>query len=325
MKVFIYPTFDPVHDKSGNNYIRLFREAFEKDARFKVLNRCPRSETLGLILNADADMFILHWADLVPSKPLGWLQSAFFRIGVNLARSRGKKIVWVLHNKTAHDDRSGKPEKMMDFMASRCDRVLTHSLEGVRFFKERFPASGAECRYIPHPVYSETTVPPAEREYDYIIWGGISKRKRVLEFIRFAAESDWFKSHRTLICGRCSDQELDSHIREVTPPWITYENAFLSDDELRDRISKAGTILFTYDSTSVLSSGALVYSLNFVKPIIGPAVGSFADMKGIVSCYHDFKDIPDLEIDFDRDAALGYIKDNTWARFTDRFVTETQD
>ena len=81
MKTFIYPTYDSKRDKSGNLYIDSFRKAFESDPRFKVCNTWARSETLGLLLNLRASLFILHWVDLIPSKPLGWLQTLFFRAG----------------------------------------------------------------------------------------------------------------------------------------------------------------------------------------------------------------------------------------------------
>lgn len=320
MKIFIYPTFDSKRDKSGNKYIQLFREAFEECPRCTVLNRFPRSETLGLLLNADADAFVLHWVDLIPSKPLGRLQEAFFRAGVKLARIRGKKIVWVLHNKAAHDDRSDRPARMMDFISKYADAVLTHSEEGVRFYRANFPESRAECKYIPHPAYTqECFAGEGEIKYDYIIWGNISPRKNVLEFVRFAAANDFFKSKKVLLCGHCPDSGYDKAIREALPPCIEYHNRFFSDQQLRDLISSARAILFTYEGKTVLSSGALIYSLNFAKPIIGPRVGSFADLKDIVACYDNFDDIPSLTMPSGQ-AAMKYVKENNWSNFPEKFI-----
>ncbi len=118
-----------------------------------------------------------------------------------------------------------------------------------------------------------------------------------------------------LICGACRDSALDAEIRAALPPFIYYENAFLSDGELAARISASRCVLFTYDGGTVLSSGALIYSLNFLKPIIGPAVGSFSDLSEIVSCYSDFGEIPLLSLKDVRAAALSYIADNSWADF----------
>ena len=314
-KVFIYPTYDAKRDKSGNLYIDRFRKAFEADPDWKVLNRFPRSETLGLLLNLRAEVFILHWVDLIPSKPLGWLQALFFRLGVRLAKLRGAKIVWVLHNKAAHDDRSIRPAKLMAWMAGRTDFVLTHSTEGCRFFKSAYPDAKARCFYLPHPVYDTAIYAPEPAKWEYIIWGSITRRKNVLEFVRFAATGKFLQDKKILICGRCRNAKLDGEIRAALPPNITYENAFLTDEELAERIKSSHTVLFTYDGGSVLSSGALIYSLNFLKPVIGPRVGSFADMADIVSCYDSFDDIENLCVKDVSAAAGQYIAENQWADF----------
>lgn len=326
MKVFVYPTYDRKRDKSGNLYIDYFRKAFESSESWTVLNAFPRSETLGLLLNLRAELFILHWVDLIPSKPMGFLQTFLFRLGVMAARLRGAKIMWVLHNKTAHDDKSHRPAELMRWISERADYVLTHSEEGVCFFCETYLNSSAKYIYLPHPVYEVDRLNLAARiEWDYIIWGSVTRRKNVLEFVRFAATCEEFMDKRILICGYCADALLDSQIRESLPSFITYRNVFMSDEELGKQISASRTILFTYGGGSVLSSGALIYSLNFFKPIIGPRVGSFSDMKGIVECYDKFDDIPSLILKDNTQEIQNYIENNSWKDFPDKvfkFVTE---
>lgn len=72
------------------------------------------------------------------------------------------------------------------------------------------------------------------------------------------------KSKRILIVGRCPEskyaKEIDDAIAESN---ITFDNRFFSDKELRNSISQSKVILFTCNTESVLSSGALIYSLNF--------------------------------------------------------------
>jgi len=211
-------------------------------------------------------------------------------------------------------------------MSLKADFVLTHSLEGIRFYKSEYPDSSAKCFYLPHPVYEFGKIEDAaQTEWDYIIWGTITPRKKVLEFVRFAAECKELEDKRILICGRCADTVLDTQIRKSLSPNITYQNVFMSDDELASRISSAKTILFTYDGGSVLSSGALIYSLNFFKPIIGPKVGSFEDLKGIVECYDSFEDIPSI---VSRDCSgeiKKYIDENLWAGFPDSLLSYIRD
>lgn len=320
-KLYIYPTFDTKRDKTGNSYIKDFHQSFSDASGFRIVNRLPQFQVFSMILNLDADIFIIHWVDLIPSKPLGKLQFFVFLSVMKLVKLLGKDIVWVLHNKRAHRGSSRWTDYLMKFMAGISDSVITHSEEGVAFYRDAYPDCNPEkCHYIPHPVYSSLIHEPSDIKWDYIIWGTIDRRKSVLEFVRFAAGDTVLKSSRILICGRCRDEEYDRQIRLSISENMTYVNKFLSDSELADYISASRIVLFTYNPESVLSSGALIYTLNFMKPVIGPRVGSFADMSGVVSCYDRFDDIPSLRIsETSAEESRKYIEENGWESFPDKF------
>lgn len=314
MKVYIYPTYTPSRDKSGNLYIKYFHDAFNEDGEWKVINRCWKIGIASLAFNFDADVIIIQWVDLIPYKRLGKIQFIFFLLLTKLANLMHKKIVWVLHNKHAHNGDSKLVNYGMKFMAKYASSVMTHSEEGVRFFDGLYPKYKGKCFYIPHPVYTTKIFPPQNAKWDYIIWGAINRRKSVFEFLRYAVGDQILRSKKILICGRCSDKEYDREIRSLVNPNITYINKFMSDEELESYISESRFILFTYNPSSVLSSGALIYSLNFCKPIIGPNVGSFADLKGIVTTFDTFGDISKLEPEksFNKSVVIDYINNNTW-------------
>lgn len=320
-KIYIYPSFDSRHDKTGNTYIKEFHSAFSRSGRYRVINRFPSLQVFSMPFNLDAAVFVIHWVDLIPRKPLGCLQSLLFMLVISLADLLGKRIVWVLHNKRAHAGESQMSARLMRFMAGRSDLVITHSKEGVGFFRSSYPdADPSLCVYIPHPVYDSVIRQSSEIRWDYIIWGGIDRRKNVAGFLKFAASAPGMSGKKILICGRCADEEYDRLIRDTLTPDMTYENRFLTDEELASRISASGAVLFTYSPESVLSSGALIYSLNFLKPVIGPRVGSFADLEGIVACYDVFEDIPSLVLARDvSEKALEYIAENSWDDFVRKF------
>lgn len=322
MKVYIYPTYTPSRDKSGNLYIKYFHDAFHHDRFFSVKNRLWQIGITSLFFNLDADVFVIQWVDLIPFKKFGKIQFVIFLILIKLLSCiKSKRIVWILHNKHAHNGKSKLVDYGMNFIAKYSYCVVTHSDEGVTFFNERYPQYKGKCHYIPHPVYSLDTIQPSEKQWDYIIWGGISRRKRILEFLNFAKESSYFDDKKILICGNCSDKRYDEEIKKLLWDNVTYINRFVADAELRDLICKSGCILFTYNVDSLLSSGALIYSLNFCKPIIGPNSGNFYDLKGIVSCYDGFEDIPSLTTIDNTELIRKYIIDNTWAQFPDKLRT----
>ena len=322
MKIYIYPTYTPTRDKSGNLYIKYFHESFEKDSRFKVLNRCWKIGIASMLFNIDAESFIIQWVDLIPMKKMGKIQFLFFLIIVSLAKMLRKRIIWVLHNKQSHTKKSQLVDYGMRFMARKADDVIVHSTEGIAFFNKMYPKEVGKCRYIPHPVYSTHIFDSSVERYDYIIWGSISRYKNVLSFVKYYNQTPFFANKTLLLCGRCLDDDYNNQIKLETckNSNIDYRNEFLTDEELQELICQSRTILFTYNSESILSSGALIYSLNFCKPIIGPRVGNFVDMEGVVSCYDCFEDIPNIEIKFNPQWVKDYIEKNTWSLFPKNFM-----
>lgn len=316
MKTYIYPTYTPSRDKSGNEYIKYFHESFQKSSLFDQTNRLWKLGVASLFFNLDADLFVIQWVDLIPFKRLGKLQFLLFLIAIWLLHLfREKKILWILHNKHSHRGKSKLVDWGMRVLAQNSDCVIAHSSEGVSFFNENYPRSKGKCTYLPHPIYRSDIYESLNAKWDYVIWGGISRRKMVAEFLNFARDNQFFAGKKILICGNCSDKEYDSLIQKELWEDVTYINRFIKDDELRSLISQSKCILFTYNTDSLLSSGALIYSLNFCKPIIGPKSGNFFDLRDIVSCYDKFEDIPLLKAFDNRKAIIGYINENTWDRF----------
>ena len=200
----------------------------------------------------------------------------------------------------------------MRTMAHLSNIVVTHSSYGEQLFNQLFPRLEGKCRYIPHPVYDTQMIPSETIDWDYIIWGEVNSRKGIVEFLEYANQSRFFSDKRILICGKCNDSVYASKIQRYCNNNVSFVNRFIEDDELKTFIQRSAVILFTYSSDSVLSSGSLIYSLNFCKPIIGPNTGSFAEMAGIVTCYDSLKDIEHLKLLYSKELCLEYIEKNQW-------------
>lgn len=322
MNIYIYPTYTPSRDKSGNLYIKYFHDCFRKVNNVKIVNRLWQMGISSIAFNLDANVFVIQWVDLIPGKRFGKIQFVLYLLLVSLISFMGRRIVWVLHNKHAHNGASKWVDIGMDFMAKHATFVITHSKEGVTFFNNRYPKYKGKCRYIPHPVYTKELYVSEKTIYDYVIWGTVSRRKDVLGFLRFAVNSKEMQSKRILVIGRCLDSQYEKSIIETIRgnEGIEFRNKFVSDEELKRVLSCCRVILFTYNSETLLSSGALIYSLNFCKPIIGPNAGGFSDLKEIVSVYNDFSEIPTLSTKPNREACEKYINENTWDLFPDKLI-----
>lgn len=312
---YIYPTFSPEKDRSGNLYIKYFHDAFGK--RFNIRNRAGRFGIVSLFYNFHADYFVFHWVDLIVLKQKGYIQVLLFLVGILLLKVLRRKIIWVLHNKKPHRANSWIALFCMRYISVFADIIITHSKEGVVFVGDAYGAKQLrKARYIPHPVYSKELFPSKPIVWDIIIWGTIERYKNILSFVEFVNSSSDFWKKNILICGRCPDLEYAKEIISILPANITFINEFIDDNQLRGFISESRAVLFTYSLDSVLSSGALIFSLNFGKKIIGPKGGAFKDLRPIVECYESFDDL--LSINFDEEINTGlirdYIKRNTWEK-----------
>jgi hypothetical protein len=254
---------------------------------------------------------------------MGKIQVVLFLMAIVLLKLSNKKIIWVLHNKHAHRGKNQLVKFIMYFMANCSNIVITHSYEGTTFFLEKYgPKCLSKIHYIPHPVYNINIIKSQDIIWDYIIWGNIDRRKQIFEFLCFIDGSLFFSNKKILICGNCIDKEYEKQISNKLASNITFVNKFLTENELNNYISQSKHILFTYNPDSLLSSGALIYSLNFSKSIIGPSAGNFADLKGIVACYHSFEEIPYIKTDECQINKLTkeYIKNNTWEKFPKKIL-----
>ena len=322
IKVYIYPTYRGNGGGSGNTYIKLFHDAFLNHKGFRVCNRRPFGDHtyFNMFANIDSQIFFFNWIESQLTTHKGVFRFSIFFVFLIIIKVLGKDVVWILHNKHPHEGETMMTRVSMKLLAKVSTFVITHSTEGIRYYR-LLDSRGTKCYYIPHPVYTVKTYLSKDFLYDYIIWGEIMERKKVLEFLRYAKNDSFLSQKRILICGRCKDDEYAKKISKETNERISFINRFVEETDLIDKICHSKVILFTYDSSSVLASGALIYSLNFLKPIIGPKVGSFADLEGIVNCYDTFEDISKLTINFSIEAAKKYIEDNQWVKFPQKVFT----
>ena len=305
-KVYIYPSA-----KGINSYKKNIIDSFRNSDDYTVTNhRGLGGDLLNLYNNLDADIYIFSWPENLCVRKVGVLKFVYLAFFICIFRAFNKKVVWIMHNKHPHRGNNWFTKMGMSFMANFSSVIVTHSSEGLSFLENQFGKRNGY--YIPHPVYSTEIISQEQEEtiWDYIIWGTINQRKKILTFLEFINGRSFFATKRILLCGNCPDTLYDKKIRQTKGSNVTYLNSYIEDHELKDMIKKSKCILFTYVNDSVLSSGALVYSLNFCKPIIGPNIGAFKDLDKIVSLYNNFEEIENIELKTNNSFIEQYIRDN---------------
>lgn len=301
IRITLFPHFIPDPKDSPNPYISDFVAALNQSREAKVVNEACRSTLLSLLKPRNqGDVFIFNWFESIPDAKhwlLHTVVALFLVIGLKM---RGKRIVWVLHNKESHATVRRRLKMFMAWFIARTSTfIITHAQEGVELVKRQFPFAARKVHFLHHPTKDRLTdtLCNGEKKYDLLIWGNISRYKGVIEFTRFLKEHPEFHLD-VCIAGRCISRNLQEEIAILSPRNVIFRPQSLSYDELRTYIAASRFVLVPYNPASVLSSGVLMDSLSFGAKVIGPAVGSFRDYAAEpllkVYTFRDFREIPDL-------------------------------
>jgi len=324
-KVFVYPVGDPTKSNARNPYIFDMLQSISK--KYILVNK-PNSFTNFGILNAllnfrKTNTYILNWTENIPDRRFGFFQVIFFFILNLLIKIRNKEFVWILHNKKNHNKNGLLNRMSMYFSSIFSTKIITHSSEGITFLKEKYGSNIAiKAKYIPHPTNTEEfekierLQQKITQEYDFIIWGAINKYKGIFEFIKYVSENPNWQNKKILICGKCSNSDYLKSLYSFKNKNITIIEGYIENNDLTKYISKSSAILFVYHKSSVLSSGALIKSLYYKKPIIGPNTGAFKDLKKeeLVMTYDTFDEILTTGKEFktNSDKIEAFIQKNQW-------------
>jgi beta-1,4-mannosyltransferase len=320
--IYLYPITNETEKEGSNTYIRQLRSYLSND--FTIVNRATSVGLLDAFAKLrKADLFYFNWIEDVPTKKFGLLQSIIFPFLLILCKLTGKKIVWFVHNNISHNNRFLFQKKVIiQLMLIFSDLILSHSNE----VKLNIPKT--KLLVFHHPVEPYHVLKGrGDYKYDLLIWGSISPYKGIAEFIRFAANSRFLTGLNIMVAGKFHSNDYYEMIMREKADNVSILNQVIPHDELVRLFSESRYILFTYSSSSVLSSAALCKSLSHGKEVIGPNIGSFKELGqfNLVHNFHDFKSLESLLVALKEGNVKGvpeewirkYAEKTTWANFTD--------
>jgi hypothetical protein len=316
-KIYIFPI--KANKSILNPYVKSLSESLRLN--HEISNAGNRNFGIfDLILHIKCDIFIFNWTENLPRLKFGFLQTLSYVIVTLIIKIfRDKKIIWILHNKQVHNKKGFISDAIMRYNSWIANVVITHAKEGLIFYRNTYKKNNIE--YIPHPIY-ENVKPIINSTiiYDFILWGNIEPYKNIINFLEFVKNENYFIDKKILICGKCSSENYLREIHALITPNITLVNEYLDDNKLAKLISESKFVLFCHSSKSILSSGALVYSLPFLKPIIAPNVGAFKDYNdiGLIQTYNNFSEIEEIlsNIQLNNNLISNHLLVNTWSNFT---------
>jgi beta-1,4-mannosyltransferase len=240
------------------------------------------------------DILHIHWPEQVFWRGGSRIRKLFHAVEVLRAiaqmRTRGTKVVWMVHNLRPHDLKG--PKRLMWPSVERqivrsCDAFMTLSPSTIDIVRHELPQLEPKPAVAAlHPLYPRVTDLPDQaacrqmlslptESRVFALLGLIRPYKGTESLIStFTAMND--PDARLLIAGRAATPEYAEEIRAMTAgdPRITVNLQFLSDREFAVCLTAADVLVLPY--TGYLHSGAFAHALSYARPVITPS-GPFAN------------------------------------------------
>jgi hypothetical protein len=317
--LYLYPFTKATTQVGGNTYNINVRKYLGE--HFNIINTQTNLGLLDVVLKLPrCNVLYFNWIEDVADKKFATLQVLLLHAIVWFSKRTNIKIVWFVHNNLSHKKRNlALKKQVVELMSKNADVILTHSAEA------KINSPGKNVFVFEHPVDAYKPVQAKQVEYDLLVWGTVNPYKGVEEFLAYNQSANALKQYKILIAGKFVSSEYFEKLMRLKSPNVFVENKILSEEELEERFSKSRYVLFTYNSTSVLSSAALCKTLIYGKTIIGPNAGSFKELgaKGLIYNYKSFEDLEnrlDVFEPRERDAHFQlqlqqYIKQHSWPAF----------
>lgn len=289
MDVLAWPAFD---NKTGNPYTRLLYRSVEALGP-RVHEFTPRNA-----LRSSHDVWHVHWPDdfLSYASPA----TAALYVGAELAlmalaRQRGTRIVWTIHDLGPHESPHPWLERLFwPLFLPMVDGYITLSEHARAAACRRFPRlSAVPGAVVPHGHYRPAYPDPvsqaeARRCLDlpedvpvaaYV--GRIRPYKNVEHLVRtFREVPD--PSARLLVTGNPTSTELQTRIEDAAAgsDRVRLDLRFVPDEEMPTVLGAADLVVLPYQD--ILHSGSALLALSFNRPVLVPQAGAMEELRADV-------------------------------------------
>lgn len=326
MRFYLYPNSARAGSTVYNPYTDNFISAMEKKHVCVNKNSPSNSGVFHMFSYFfRTDVFILNWIEDLADKKGGAVQCAFFLMFMRVARLFGKRFLWVVHNQLSHKKTNMHLKKRFTLKMAKLSRYkLTHANQGIDYLKNIGAIkSEKEVLCIPHPVHKIKSIPNQESKYDILIWGTMAEYKGVDLFLQYLQENS-IDDISVLVAGKVPNNEYRTKLLSFNSKTIEIVAGFIDDASLESYFAQSRAVAFTYQKSSVLSSGALMDTIGYLKPVVGPKTGAFKDLSdnNLVFTYDTFSELIELTrrfkqngIPFNPEEARKFCELNDWSNF----------
>ena len=276
----------------GNPYTRLLYEGVERHG-VVVKDFSPARA-----LRGGYDLWHVHWPEDFLSYPSA-LMAAVYVVAelllMALARCRGTRVVWTIHDLGPHDSHHPWLEALFwPLFLPMVDGYITLSEHAREQAQKQFPIlQTVPGAVVPHGHYRPAYPAPvsqaqARKEWEmpedapvaaYI--GRIRPYKNVDALLRAFRAVDASEA-RLLVAGNPTSEHLAEQIRTAAGADSRIQLAlrFIPEDEMPSVLAAADLVVLPYDD--ILHSGSALLSLSFNRPVLVPERGAMTELRADV-------------------------------------------
>lgn len=239
------------------------------------------------------DLWHLHHPETVLYRRAwlaAWAETIAFLILFTLARLRGTRMVWAVHDLGSNDRLHPRLEALFwrRFVAG-VDGVISLAETGRRDTLIRFPElAQRSVRVIPHGHYADAYPSGASRAVAcrhlgldpdcpvILHFGLIRPYKNVPHLITTFVEMK-HPAAQLVVAGRPFDDAIEREVREVAEGAgrLFLNLGWIPEEEMQHYLAAADLVVLPY--REVTNSGAIFLALSFSRPVLVPDRGAMAE------------------------------------------------
>jgi beta-1,4-mannosyltransferase len=247
----------------------------------------------GRLLAGGCDVWHLHW----PEKPLNDPSAVRALTGVlgllimiRVARLRGIKVLWTIHNLAAHEERHPRLARWFRrALVREIDGYISPTKAGKAIALRTHPELGRVPGFVvAHGHYRDVYADHMDRAHArqhlgldpnalVLAFVGQVRPYKGVEALCRAVRSLLNQEVHLLVAGAASD-EMATALRAAAgdDPRITFHFAFIQDADLHVYLRAADLVVLPY--IDVLNSGSALLALSFDVPILVPSTPTLREL-----------------------------------------------
>lgn len=232
------------------------------------------------------ERYYRHWRGGIFS----WLGLCRFMALIVCARGLGYGLVWTMHNLSAHESADPRLDRLAARFMARRAVTAVHCEYARELLEEEVP--GAPVRVIEHGTYRGWYAEAADRNTArerlgiapdalLFLFFGMIRRYKGLETLCDVFNALENRGAVLLVAGKPYEAKEEAMVESLERRYrsgsIKFVPEFIPDDQVASYFLASDYCVFPYEN--VLTSGSVILSLEFGRPVIAPRIGCLAGLE----------------------------------------------